>query len=91
MEFSILGNEYIRISLYKVGDITPIKIDKFKPGIYCIVICFVNNNVVDKYWIKCGNEISINGYTLDWRLINNLLLDDETISKSNWERNLKYG
>lgn len=35
LEFSIMGNEDIRISLYKVGEATPIKIDKFKPGIYC--------------------------------------------------------
>lgn len=53
------------------------------------VRCFVNNNnVVDQYWIKYGDEICINDYTLDWNRINDLLHDDEKIS--NWERYLKY-
>lgn len=53
------------------------------------VRCFVNNNnVVDQYWIKYGDEICINDYTLDWNSINDLLYDDE--KKSNWERYLKY-
>lgn len=51
--------------------------------------CFVNNNSVsNQYWIKYGDEIRINGYTLDWKRINDLLHDDEKIS--NWERYLKY-
>ena len=53
------------------------------------VRCFVNNNnVADQYWIKYGDEICINDYTLDWNRINALLHDDEKIS--NWERYLKY-
>ena len=53
------------------------------------VRCFVNNNnVADQYWIKYGDEICINDYTLDWNRINALLYDDEKIS--NWERYLKY-
>lgn len=53
------------------------------------VRCFVNNNnVVDQYWIKYGDEICINDYTLDWNSINDLLYDDE--KKSNWECHLKY-
>lgn len=51
MEFSIMGKEDIRISLYKVGEVTPIKIDKFKPGIYC------GKNLTFGYdfILKCGD------------------------------------
>lgn len=53
------------------------------------VRCFVNNNnVADQYWIKYGDEICINDYTLDWNRINDLLYDDNKIS--NWEHYLKY-
>lgn len=38
------------------------------------VQCFVNNNeVADKYWIRYGDVIIINGFRLDWRLITQLL------------------
>ena len=38
------------------------------------VQCFVNNNeVADKYWIRYGDVIIINGFRLDWRLIAQLL------------------
>lgn len=47
------------------------------------VRCFVNNNnVADQYWIKYGDEICINDYTLDWNRINALLYDDEKISNN---------
>lgn len=38
------------------------------------VHCFVNNNeVADKYWIRYGDVIIINGFRLDWHLINQLM------------------
>lgn len=38
------------------------------------VQCFVNNNeVADKYWIRYGDVIIINGFRLDWQLITQLL------------------
>ena len=53
------------------------------------VRCFVNNNnVSNQYWIKYGDEIRINGYTLDWEHINDLLYNEVKIS--NWEYHLKY-
>ena len=47
------------------------------------VRCIVNNNnVADQYWIKYGDEICINDYTIDWNRINALLYDDEKISNN---------
>lgn len=38
------------------------------------VQCFVNNNeVADKYWIRYGDVIIINGFRLDWHLITQFL------------------
>ena len=38
------------------------------------VQCFVNNNeVADKYWIRYGDVIIINGFRLDWQFITQLL------------------
>ena len=38
------------------------------------VQCFVNNNeVADKYWIRYGDVIIINGFKLDWQFITQLL------------------
>lgn len=53
--------------------------------------CFVNrNNVTSTYWIKYGDEISINGYVLDWTCINRLLPSANVNSTSDWSHNLRY-
>ena len=44
------------------------------------VQCFVNNNeVADKYWIRYGDVIIINGFRLDWQFITQLLNEDSVV------------